>query len=71
MKLIHLLTLRLSLFKAIVFALWGVLFYFAIVDEINDETDDTLEDYAEMVIVKWLAGEDIPETSNGSNNQYY
>lgn len=71
MKLVHLLTLRLSLIKAIVFALWGVLFYFAIIDEINDETDDALEDYAEVIMTKWLAGEDIPDMSNGSNNQYY
>lgn len=71
MKLIHVLTLRMALLKAVLLAFWAVLFYFAIIDEINDETDDSLEDYAEMVIRKSLAGEELPVTSNGSNNQYY
>ena len=28
----------------------GVLFYYAIIDEVVDETDDTLENYAEILI---------------------
>lgn len=71
MKLIHVLTLRMALLKAALLAFWAILFYFAIIDEINDETDDALEDYAETVIRKSLAGEELPEKSNGSNNQYY
>lgn len=71
MKLIHLLTLRMAALKAILLAFWAVLFYFAIIDEINDETDDALEDYAETMIRKSLAGESLPDTPNGSNNQFY
>lgn len=71
MKLIHVLTLRMAVIKAVVLAFWAVLFYFAIIDEINDETDDSLEDYAEMLIRKSLADEEMPERPNGSNNQYY
>lgn len=71
MKLLHVLTLRLSAVKAVVIAFWAVLFYFAIVNEINDETDDVLEDHAEMLIRRALAGESLPESSNGTNNQFY
>lgn len=37
----------------------------------NDEVDDTLEDYSEGLIIRALSGEDMPTASNGSNNQYY
>lgn len=53
-----------------VLALWAALFYFAMVDEINDEADDSLEDYAELIIIRHLAGQELPSLSNGSNNSY-
>lgn len=71
MRLLHVVTLRLSLLAAVVMAFWSVLFYFALVDEVNDETDDALEDYAEAVIIRSLAGEPLPSESNGTNNQYF
>ena len=37
MNLLKVLTLRLSLINAIVIAFWAGLFYFAVIDEINDE----------------------------------
>lgn len=51
--------------------LMGRIFYMKIVDEVNDEVDDTLEDYSEGLIIRALSGEDMPASSNGSNNQYY
>lgn len=71
MKLLHVVTLRLSLLAAVVMAFWSVLFYFALVDEVNDEADDSLEDYAEAIIVRSLAGEPLPSESSGTNNQYF
>lgn len=71
MKLINYISLRLSAIAAVVLAFWSVFFYFAIIDEINDEVDDSLEDYAELVIRRALAGEPLPTASSGSNNQYY
>lgn len=53
-----------------VLALWAALFYFAMVDEINDEADDSLEDYAELIIIRHLAGQELPSLNNGSNNSY-
>lgn len=71
MKLLHVIALRISVLAAIVLAFWSVFFYFALMDEVNDETDDSLEDYAEMIVVRSLAGEPLPTMSSGSNNQFY
>ena len=49
----------------------GILFYMAIIDEVNDEVDDSLEDYSEVLITRALAGEQLPSQSDGSNNSYY
>ncbi len=71
MKLVNVLTLRLSALAAVVLAFWAVMFYFAMMDEINDEVDDSLEDHAEMLIRRALAGEPLPESGCGTNNEYY
>lgn len=71
MKLLHVVTLRLSLLAAVIMALWSVLFYMVVMDEVNDETDDTLEDYAEVIMLRALRGEPLPGESSGSNNQYF
>jgi signal transduction histidine kinase len=42
-----------------------------IMTEINDEVDDSLEDYSELIIIRSLAGEELPSNDNGSNNQYF
>lgn len=62
--------LRVTLFLSIVIGVWAVIFYFTIVDEVNDETDDVLEDYSAMIIQNFLAGEPMPTNNNGSNNRY-
>lgn len=71
MKLFNKVLLNL-LFGAVVVLLgWAVCFYMGIMEEINDEVDDSLEDYSELIIVRSLAGEDLPSNDNGSNNQYF
>ena len=70
MKLIYHLALRLSLVLLPLMALWGALFYFTMVDEINDEADDTLEDYSELIITRMLAGHELPSLNSGLNNSY-
>lgn len=40
------------------------------VDEINDEADDALEDYSELIVKRMLAGRELPKPNNGSNNSY-
>ena len=70
MKLIYRVALRLSLVLMPLMALWATLFYFTMVDEINDEADDTLEDYSELIITRMLVGHELPPLNNGSNNSY-
>lgn len=50
---------------------WAVCFYLGILAEINDEVDDSLEDYSELIIIRSLSGQALPSNDNGSNNQYF
>ena len=70
MKLITRIALRLTLALAPLMVLWAVLFYFALVNEINDEMDDSLETYSEMIIVRMLSHQELPSPNSGSNNSY-
>lgn len=71
MRLTHVFALRFSLLASVVLACWSVFFYFTLMDEVNDEIDDSLEDYAEHIIRRSLAGEPLPAQPGGTNNQYY
>jgi len=71
MRLLYRIFLRLSLALIIVLGTWGILFYFTLIDEINDEVDDSLEDYSENIITRALAGQPLPSHSDGTNNSYY
>ncbi len=71
MKLAYRITSRISFALLILMAVWATLFYFIIVEEINDETDDSLEDYSEYIITRALAGEPLPSKDNGTNNSYH
>lgn len=71
MKLFHLVIWRILPALVVVLTLWAGFFYAAVVEEVNDEVDDSLEDYTEWLIIRALSGEEMPMTNNGSNNQYY
>lgn len=72
MKLINRIILHISWVLTLLLAVWALLFYFTMVDEINDEVDDSLEFYSEMLITRSLAGRELPSSStSGSNNSYY
>lgn len=71
MKLIYKIIGRISVALLVLMAGWAVAFYFILTDEINDETDDTLENYAHYIIMRALAGEELPASDNGTNNTYY
>ena len=66
-KIIH----RTSIVLLLLMLVWSTIFYFIIIDEINDETDDSLEDYSEHIIVRALTGESLPSKDNGTNNSYH
>ena len=71
MKLIYYIILRITLALTLILTVWAVFFYVTMIDEVNDEVDDALEDYSETIIIRALAGEELPSKTNGSNNQYY
>ena len=70
MKLIYRVTKRLSVVLLPILAIWAIVFYYSMADEINDETDDSLEDYATMLIRRTLTGGELPGVNSGSNNTY-
>ncbi len=70
MKLIHKITLRLASVIMPVLLIWAIAFYFTMVHQVNDETDDSLDDYAEMIARRVVNGEELPTPGDGSNNTY-
>ena len=50
---------------------WAFVFYWGMMQEVNDEVDDSLEDYSELIIMRSLAGKELPSNDSGSNNQYF
>ena len=71
MKLAYSVFIRLSLSIVVVLAIWAVGFYTAMMDEVTDEVDDSLEDYTELIIIRSLAGDTLPSADSGTNNQYF
>ena len=71
MKLIYRILLHLSVVLSVVLTGWAIYFYAGIVEEVNDETDDALDDYAERIIRRYLAGVHLPSEDNGTNNSFY
>lgn len=70
MKLITRIALRLSLSLLPLMALWAAVFYYAMIDQVNDDTDDVLEKYSEMIIMRMLSDHPLPEKRDGNNNSY-
>lgn len=71
MKLFNRIIWQISPVLILVMSFWAFLFYKAIICEINDEVDDSLEQYAEVLILKKLTGEELPSVDNGTNNQFF
>lgn len=70
MKLLSYTYRKLALLLFLLMAVWGVLFYYAIIDEVVDETDDTLENYSEILMESALQDPSILETE-GSLMSFY
>ena len=71
MKLFYRVLIHLLVGVFIVLSCWAMVFYMGILEEINDEVDDSLEDYTELIIIRSLAGKQLPSNDSGSNNQYF
>ena len=70
MKLIYRIMLSLAAALIPITILWATLFYYAMVGEINDETDDSLDDYATLIIQRCREGRPLPSLNSGSHNSY-
>ena len=57
MKLIYYIIIRISLVLSVLLTGWAILFYFAVMDEVNDEVDDSLEDYSCLLYTSDAADE--------------
>ena len=71
MKLFYRVLIHLLAGIFVVLSAWAFVFYWGMIEEVNDEVDDSLEDYSELIIMRSLAGKELPSNDNGSNNQYF
>lgn len=71
MKLLHYTYRKLSLWLLGLMAVWGVLFYYTIIYEVMDETDDALENYAQIIINNALYDPDVLNTEGNLMSFYY
>lgn len=71
MKLVYRMLLHLSWVLSLLLAAWAVLFYFTVIDEVNDEVDDALEARAEVIVKRVLAGRTLPVSDAGGNSGYF
>lgn len=71
MKLIWRIILRISLLLTVILSVWAVLFHNAVIEEVNDEIDDSLELLSEDLIGRLLHGEQLPNVDNGTTSTYF
>lgn len=70
MKLLHYAYRKLAVFLFLLMTVWGVLFYCTIVNEVMDETDDTLQNYAHILINSALYDPAVLDTDGGLMSRY-
>ncbi len=70
MKLLTYTYWRLFPFLLILLAGWGVLFYFTILEEVTDETDDSLENYRNILVNMALNDPTVLETEGNVMTMY-
>ena len=58
MKLFYRVLIHLLAGIFVVLSAWAFVFYWGMIEEVNDEVDDSLEDYSELIIMRSLAGKD-------------
>ena len=58
MKLFYRVLIHLLVGVLIVLSCWAMVFYMGILEEINDEVDDSLEDYTELIMIRKLQKND-------------
>ena len=71
MKLIHYTFRNLSIPLLIILTAWACCFYFVIMHEIDDETNDSLENYKEIIIKTVLADSTLLHDHVDIMTKYY
>ena len=71
MKLIHYTFRNLSIPLLIILTAWACCFYFVIMHEIDDETNDSLENYKEIIIKNVLADSTLLRDHVDIMTKYY
>lgn len=71
MKLIHHTISKLSIVMIIILSIWACFFYFNILDEILDETDDSLENYKNLIIQQMHRDTTALYNHNDLMSQYF
>lgn len=62
MKLLHYTFRQISVLLFVLMSAWGVLFYYAILEEVTDETDDSLENYRDIIVRSALRDSTVLDT---------
>ncbi|NDV65140.1 HAMP domain-containing sensor histidine kinase [Bacteroides sp. 224] len=70
MKLLHYTYRSLSLFLLLLMTIWGIFFYFTILEEVTDETDDSLENYRDILVNTALKDPSVLDTSGNVMTMY-
>ena len=71
MKLFYRVLIHLLIGIVLVLSAWAFVFYWGMMEEVTDEVDDSLEGYSELIMIRSLAGKELPAHDSGSNNQYF
>ena len=69
MKLIYRIAMRLAVVLLPLMTVWAAFFYFKTMEEVNDETDDALDEFTEKVIARKLSERELP-SNVGANILY-
>lgn len=64
MKLLRYTHLNLSVLLFLLLGGWGTFFYYTVIDEVMDETDDTLSNYRDIIVGKILADSTLLHTED-------
>lgn len=62
--------LRTSLLITLILSIWALFIFFAIINEVNDEIDDSLDLYSDYLIEQKKQGKEMIETHSNSNNMF-
>lgn len=70
MKLIRYTHFNISLLLFVLLSIWGGLFYYTVINEVMDETDDALANYRDIIVGKALADPTILDATDNIIHSY-